>query len=120
MCHVGTRVARFIETEITTSRQADSGQETPSLISNRAAFDALLAEPGYLPLNVVAHKIEFVFVIALAGRARDHEWYTDAPPPANGRQNRRTSALGRSSPQRNQGSVNLAPLQVRPLGDSSS
>src|SRR4029453_13502438 len=75
-------MARFIQTEIATTRQADHRQESPSLVAHRSAFDALLGESSALCLNLVAHQIEVLLVAGPGRVASDFGgWCGEDQPP---------------------------------------
>src|SRR5215510_14829606 len=75
-------MARFIQTEIATTGQADRSQQSPSLIAYRPALDALLGESSALRLHVVAHQIELLLVAGL-GRVTSNfrGWCGEDQPP---------------------------------------
>jgi hypothetical protein len=64
-------MARFIQTEIATTRQADRRQESPSLVAYGPALDALLGKSSPLRPHVVAHQIELLLA-AGPGRVASH------------------------------------------------
>src|SRR5262249_36822527 len=61
------RVPWLIDTELSTSRQRDLREQTPTLVLNGRARNAPLLHRGDELLDVVAHQIELVDVVILRG-----------------------------------------------------
>src|SRR5215475_9944177 len=75
-------MARFIQTEIATTRQADRSQESPPLVACRPALDAVLGESSGLRLHVVAHQIDLLLVAGPRRVASDFRGWCGEDQPA--------------------------------------
>ena len=67
---VRQRMPRLVEAESTAARRADRRQQPPPLVVDRPAGDTLLAEPRDLGVHVIAHQIELMAAVRLAGMER--------------------------------------------------